>query len=195
MPGHEKHREESIRWFSVFASLVAIFTIFFLQSIYVVLIIPILTMITYPVVRAGAMFPDIDIASSNPYSALMFSIPVLSVLTAIAMYIKRSSLNLRSIPKIIFVAILGYIASRIVRTIIKGLLNKTKHRGVTHRASTGGVIGLGLAAFVHNLLRNTILHSFRFVLSPIVAVSFFIGHLSHLILDQKNAKDGYRFTF
>lgn len=195
MPGHKKHRQESIRWFSIFSSLIAICTIFFFQSIYVVLVIPILTIVTYPIVRAGAMFPDIDIASSNPYSALMFSIPILSVLTAIAVYIKRSSLSLRSIPKIILIVVLGYIVSRIVRISVKGLLSRIKHRGVTHKVSTGGLVGLGLAAFAYNLLRNTMLHSFRFVFSPIVAISFFIGHLSHLILDQKKAKDGYRIKF
>lgn len=195
MPNHEKHRETSIQWFSVASSLIAICTVLFFQSVYAILIIPTLMLISYPSVRAGAMFPDIDIASSKPYSALMFSMPVFGVVVATSIYLKRSNLSYRSIPKIIVVAVIGLIVGRILRGVLRSLLSKLKHRGPTHRASVGGLVGLGLAAVVHNLLRDTALHSFRIIISPLVAVSFFIGHLSHLFLDQSTAKDGYRMKF
>nr|WP_303647771.1 metal-dependent hydrolase [Haloarchaeobius sp. HME9146] len=154
-----------------------------------------LTVVGYPAVRTGAMFPDIDVSTSVPYRRLMFSIPVLGILVAFYYQLQRAEWNVRSVVKLCVAIILGIVLGLVLRELASQILGKTKHRGRTHRGSTGLLTSVGLAGVVlwtfQGIKRGTI----GMLLAPVAALYFFVGFLSHIVLDQRTARDGFRIRF
>lgn len=196
MPGFEEHRKESLRWFKWFTAIlvIAIWQMFSFPTTLILAFI--LFSVSLPAVRAGAMFPDIDHPCSRPRRYLLLSIPILGLLTAGVISVQQRNREeniLRTMAKLVIHSIGGYLIGIGVRKAIDYVLRRwVKHRGPTHRTSTGGALALGIGAALFTVLRDTAFRSFAFILSPVAVIYFFGGHLSHLYLDQKKGRDGYR---
>ena len=143
-------------------------------------------LITMGAATLGALLPDVDLKDSTSdklFDRLMTSLITIVIMSVIVKYVFNISIY-NKIKE--YNNIFNYLVSICIFIVMSYLGSKTSHRSFTH-----SILGL----FIY-----TIIISYSF--SNDIVISYFISHLSHIILDLFNMKGialfypfKFRFSF
>jgi len=175
-----------ILYFASVAVTVATTPISFLTGV-------LLSVIGFPIVIIGAIFPDTDHHASKPHQMLKKLMFFVGIIGSFYFFSVQSFLPIQELIAEINTPLSAenqfYIAILLVSLLI-GLLSRQsvvwfrpKHRGITHRLPTGIVLSTSLIG-VFWYVSYTLQYSYSSVIGLLLGSAFFIGFLSHLHCDE-----------
>lgn len=136
----------------------------------------------------GSIFPDIDLKTSTPSKYMRMLLMVVITFFAFTTFVQYQTqiLDLIKIESDYIIIILSFTAILVSVTVIKIFENIMVHRGVVHSIPFAIVASIILFEGLM-MINNT--YSFINIDSLMIAMIFFVGFLTHLILDETFSVD------